>query len=141
MEIWKDIPGYEGEYQVSNLGRVKSLARTCRNNKGTRPIRERILKPCLTKNGYSIVHLGHRGRSTRIHRLVAEVFIPNPDNLPVVDHINGKRDDNRVENLRWVDYKENNDNIPIVRQLKSRNTELEAEVAELKQYIAYLEAH
>lgn len=98
-EIWKDIPGYENLYQISSLGRVKSLKR----NKLLTPYRP-------SQKGYSQVFLG-RGNMYRIHRLVAMAFIPNPDNKPCIDHINGDRLDNRVENLRWVTYSENNSTI------------------------------
>lgn len=101
-EIWKDIPGYEGLYQVSNLGNVKSLY----NN--------RLLKLCWrnTKKEYKAVYLSKKTKKTFfVHRLVAIAFIPNPDNKPCVDHINGDRLDNRVDNLKWVTNKENNNPI------------------------------
>lgn len=103
-EIWKDIKGYEGLYQVSNLGNVKSLC----NNK-TR--KEKILKPKQRK-GYLYVGLCKNGKVKQylVHRLVAEHFIPNPNNLPQIDHINTNKTDNRVENLRWVTQKENSNN-------------------------------
>lgn len=93
MEIWKDIEGYEGLYQVSNLGRVKSLKYD----------KEKIMKLWTNPRGYLNVYLckNNKKKCGRIHRLVAEAFIPNPDNLPCVDHINCIITDNRVENLRW----------------------------------------
>ena len=97
-EIWKDIEGYENKYQVSNLGRVKSL-----NYNHTK--KEQILKCCKTGAGYTLVNLC--GKMFLVHRLVAKTFIPNPENKPCVDHINTIRDDNRVNNLRWVTHKEN----------------------------------
>ena len=107
-EIWKDIKGYEGLYQVSNLGRVKSLERYDSYN---RKVDEKILK---TKEnlGYIYVNLHKNGiqKGYKVHRLVAEAFIPNPDNKPCVDHINTIKDDNRVDNLRWVTYEENMNN-------------------------------
>jgi len=97
MELWKTIEDYPN-YQVSNLGRVKSL---CWG-------KERILKPCLNK-GYWTVTLKRQDKQTcgKIYRLMAEAFIPNPTNLPVVDHINRDRADNCLDNLRWVSYSTN----------------------------------
>ncbi len=104
-EEWKDIEGYEGLYQISNYGRVKSL-----NYKRTG--KERILKPTKDSNGYFTVNLRINGttKSFKTHRLVAKAFIPNPENKSEVDHINTIRDDNRVENLRWVTREENCNN-------------------------------
>jgi hypothetical protein len=117
IEIWRDIKDYEGLYQVSNLGRVKSLKRT-RINKGgsTSIVKETILTPLKTDRGYLQVRLYKDGKNKllRIARLVAEAFIPNPDNLPTVDHINRIRTDNRVENLRWA---------TMDLQVKNRDTE------------------
>lgn len=96
-EIWKEITGTDGKYLVSSTGRVKN-AKT-----------GRILVASPNHNGYLRLRLG-RGKDYRVHRLVAEAFIPNPDNKPCVDHINTIKDDNRVENLRWVTVDENNHN-------------------------------
>ena len=108
MEEWKAIKGYEGLYEVSNLGRVKSISYT--NQYGTFD-RVVILKGWICE-GYQCVQLtrNNEKKTFKIHRLVAETFISNPDNLPEVDHINTIRDDNRVENLRWVTHKENMNN-------------------------------
>ena len=107
-EIWKDIDGYEG-YQVSNLGRVKSLDRIDSNN---HPLKGVILKPYISNSGYLLVGLYKQQRCYKklVHRLVAEAFIPNPDNNPEIDHISTIKTDNRVENLRWVTQKENINN-------------------------------
>lgn len=105
MEIWKDINGYEGYYQISNKGNVRSLDRFdgVHDRQGT------IIKPSLKQNGY--LQVGLRKHSTRkwigIHRLVAIHFIENPDNKPQVNHIDGNKQNNNVENLEWVTAKEN----------------------------------
>lgn len=104
MEIWKDIKGYEGLYKISSLGRVKSLARMMKNRKC-----EEIIKvPALTNKGYYRLPLCKYGETKYfyIHRLVAEAFIPNPENKPTVDHINRNKIDNCLDNLRWATYKE-----------------------------------
>ena len=102
MEVFKDIKGYEGLYQVSNLGNVKSL-----NYNGTG--KERILKSCVHKSGYLVVILYKDGKAKihYVHRLVAEAFIDNPDNLPCVNHKNEDKTDNRVENLEFCSYQYN----------------------------------
>lgn len=98
-EIWKDILGYEGLYQVSNFGRVKSLKFG----------KERILKLIKDKDGYFIVNLykNKKIKSFRVHRLVAEAFIDNPDNLPQVNHKDENPSNNVVSNLEWCNAKYN----------------------------------
>lgn len=97
-EIWKDIEGYEGLYQVSNLGRVKRFTSG------------RILKDCKITGGYIGVNLSKNSiKSTKkIHRLVSQAFIPNPENKPEVNHIDENKSNNNVNNLEWVTRKENN---------------------------------
>lgn len=117
-EIWKDIKGYEGLYQVSNLGRVKSLRRLVKFSNGSiREYPEKILKQ-YKANGYWVVGLNSHGKKTvGVHRLVAEAFIPNPDNLPQVGHKDeknfktGNECNNNVDNLEWTTAKENS-NMP-----------------------------
>ena len=108
-EIWVPITGYEGYYEVSNLGRVKALSRIVKRGCISQPVRERILSAGGDAHHYPCVQLFKNGKGKRckVHRLVAEAFIPNPSNAREVDHINTMRNDNRVENLRWVTHKEN----------------------------------
>ncbi len=104
-EIWKDIEGYEGDYQVSNLGRVKSLPKECFNGKGYFIRNGCILKPIKSKKGYFNVWC--RKNIFKVHRLVAKAFIPNPQNLPQVNYIDGDKANNFVSNLEWVTDGEN----------------------------------
>ena len=110
-EEWRDIAGCEGRYQVSNIGRVRSLERYTNAKCGFKKLTPgKILKLQPNKgNGYLEINLRISGKVKRllIHRLVANAFIPNKDCLPCVDHINGDKHDNRVENLRWVSHKQN----------------------------------
>lgn len=101
VEIWKDIKGYEGLYQVSNLGRVKSLER--KSDLDGRLIKSKILKTGLNNPGYKFLVLRKNGvsKNKMIHRLVAEIFIPNQDNYYCVNHIDGNKQNNRVDNLEW----------------------------------------
>lgn len=111
-EIWRDIAGYEGLYQVSNLGRVRSLDRVIiRRGRGdsvlAQPYRGQLLKPQTNADGYLTVRLC--GRSTLVHRIVAQAFIGKaPPDAPQVDHRNGHRAGNVPVNLRWADQTTNN---------------------------------
>lgn len=110
MEEWKDIIGYENVYQVSNLGRVRRIGEYS-NQSGKTWSSNKVLKPANNSKGYYFVHLSKNNKVSRkyVHRLVAEAFIPNPENKAAVNHINCDRSDNRVENLEWTTYRENND--------------------------------
>lgn len=109
-ELWRDVKDFHG-YQVSNFGRVRSIDRTIVAGGQKREVVGLILKTIKDKDGYDTVSFkmydGDRGHKKRVHRLVAEAFIDNPNSYPCVDHINGIRDDNRVENLRWCTAKMN----------------------------------
>lgn len=101
-EVWRDIEGYEGLYQVSDQGRVKSLGSKWRKS-------ERILKPVVRHDGYVVVGLysGGKPKTFKVHRLVCEAFHENPDNKPQVNHINEIKTDNRASNLEWATAREN----------------------------------
>lgn len=104
-EKWKDIHGYEGLYQVSDLGRIKSLGRTITYANGTsHPYKERVRKNNTHKNGYKNVDLWKDGRAKtfKVHRLVAQAFVPNPKNLSEVNHIDEDKENNKASNLEWV---------------------------------------
>lgn len=118
VEIWRDIKDYEGRYKVSNLGRVRSVHRFERNNNGFKEIKPKILALYIDKNGYKRIGLSdstHKQHTKLVHFLVAQAFIPNPNNKPYIDHINTIKTDNRVENLCWVTPKENQNN-PLTKE-------------------------
>ena len=96
-EEWKDIPGYEGKYQVSNLGRVKNL------------IRNNILKPISKRNGYLSVSLVNNKKIKQflVHRLVAITFLPNPNNYSIINHKDYDKTNNTIVNLEWCTQKHN----------------------------------
>lgn len=118
MEVWKDILGYEGLYQVSSNGNIRSCRRY-RKGKGGSPTlcKERLLKVQINKFGYVQVCLckENKKKLLSVHRLVAMAFMENPHNLPCVDHIDGVRVNNKLSNLRWCTTKENM-NFDIVRE-------------------------
>lgn len=128
-EIWKDIPGFKGVYQISSLGRCRSLDRTvklhgvrgCKTKCCYRWTKGELLTATNNGRGYLAYNLKCGKRYA--HRLVAEAFIPNPDNKPEIDHINGVRSDNRAENLRWVTRAENVNN-PITYQRNVEKSEI-----------------
>lgn len=107
METWKDVENYVGYYQISNNGRIRSLDRVSINKDGIKRIlKGKIMNPAIGPHGYYTICLRKKGlrETARIHRLVAVEFIENPNNLPIINHKNEIKTDNRVENLEWASY-------------------------------------
>ena len=110
--MYKSIKGYEGIYEINELGKISSIDRKVKSKDGKiMKFKGRDLKPQISKKGYSIVRLYKNGvaKNWKVHRLVAEAFLPNPDNLPEVHHLNHDTKDNRAENLKWVTIYEQRD--------------------------------
>lgn len=115
MEQWKDIVGFEGWYQISNLGRVRSVPRVVPHKSKHGSVayqrwESKILRPTITNQGYEMVVLSKSGKFSypTVHRLVAIAFIPNPHNKRTVNHIDGDKTNNVVSNLEWCTSSENN---------------------------------
>lgn len=109
-EIWKPIPDFEGYYEISNKGRVRSLDRTITYNDGRKSrIKGKVKKPAIVRGGYLQIRLRKNNirKNYYVHVLVARLFIPNPENLPEVNHKNHIKTDNSVENLEWITHKNN----------------------------------
>ena len=140
-EVWKDVIGYEGLYQVSNLGRVKSLERVRWNGRTWCKLKGCILAQRKSNAGYLIVNLRkdnkHYGGS--VHRLVAMAFIPNSEGKPEVDHIDTNPLNNCVANLRWVTRKENSNN-PLTLQHHPRTNTNHKPVVQLTMDGKYIRA-
>ena len=110
-EEWRPIEGYEGLYEVSNTGQVRSFDRYVKYSNGRIHLHKgKVLSPIKDRDGYLQVNLCYSGRinSIKIHRLVAQAFIPNPDNLPQVNHKDEDKSNNRVDNLEWCSQLYNN---------------------------------
>ena len=105
-EIWRDIKGFEGLYQISNLGRVKSVGRVIMRVSSYYTVREKILRVGIDKNGYNRVVLcsAKTLKTFLVHRLVAEAFLPNPNNLLFINHKDENPSNNNVENLEWCSH-------------------------------------
>ncbi len=109
-EIWKDIIGYEGFYQVSSFGNVRSLDRYVNCNKGSMQFKKGMpIKPFVNHKGYGMVDLkiNEVGKTISVHRIVAQNFIENPENKPQVNHKDGNKLNNHITNLEWMTNKEN----------------------------------
>lgn len=123
-EVWKDIPGYEGIYQASTLGRIRSLNRTDCTGRS----RDGWVMSCIrNRDGYYSIKLSKQGKgiSYLVHRLVAMTFIPNDENLPLINHKDENPSNNCVANLEWCDYKYNANYGKMTHEFRSRNVSRE----------------
>lgn len=134
QEEWKDVAGYEGWYQVSSFGQVKTLGCTREYVDGrVYKYPEKILKQTNSR-GYTTVHFykdGVKSHGQPVHRLVAEAFLPNPENKITVNHKNGIKSDNRLGNLEWATYKENNNHALSTGLHKGTPTSYRSKLAKL----------
>ena len=124
-EIWKDISGYAGIYQISSLGRVKSLSRISNN----RTLSEKLLTPSLSNSGYACICLSNNKykKYSFIHRIIAQSFIPNPMGKKQVNHIDGVKANNSIDNLEWATNSENQkhaykNNLNRISELQKKRT-------------------
>lgn len=111
MEIFKDVENYEGYYQISNLGRIKSLQRPAKNHSGlTKTLKEKYLNTHISKTGYYVIDFKKDSirKTFKVHRLIAFAFIDKVEGKDFINHKNGVKTDNRIENLEWCTIAENN---------------------------------
>lgn len=125
-EVWKDVSRFEGFYQVSNLGRIKSVDRiiTDRNRPNRCIFHEgRIIRQSVDKVGYYSLHLSVKSKVSvkRVHRIVAEAFIPNPDNFPCINHKDETRTNNSASNLEWCTHKYNTNYGTCIERIRNKN--------------------
>lgn len=139
--IWKDVVGYEGLYEISSLGDIKSLKRYCKSKTGFRVVPEKILKPKIDKYGYLVLHISKNNVrwNITIHRLVAIAFLPNINNYPQINHKDGNKLNNVVENLEWCSASynvqhsfDNKLNIPIKGSKRAFSKMTEEKVIEVR---------
>lgn len=119
-ENWKPVIGYEGLYEISNKGLIRSIDRVIQRNGASHRIKGRILSIYTDNLGYQRITLSKEGKlhTMCIHKLVAEAFIPNPENKPCIDHIDTNPSNNCVDNLRWCTHSENMNNSVTLQHLK-----------------------
>lgn len=137
-EIWKDISGYEGLYQISTCGRVKSLQRDIISKKGQKfQVEEKIIKPIYRSRNqnYAAVHLCRNSntKTVSVHRLVAKAFIPNPSNLPFINHKDENPRNNTIENIEWCSVQYNN-NYGLANAKRSASLKNGAKSKKVNQY-------
>ena len=138
-EVWKDVAGYEGYYQVSNKGNVYSVER--KDSRGQK-CGGRTLKPVYDKDGYLIATIYKNGveKKKRVHRLVVEAFLPNPKNLPEVNHIDEVKDNNELSNLEWCDTRYNNNHGTRIERLSKKVRAVNVETGEVLTFNSVMEA-
>jgi hypothetical protein len=137
-EIWKAVDGYEGLYEVSNLGRVKSMRYA--NSNSSNP---RVLKSPITKGGYPHVGLYKNKKpiTRNVHCLVASAFIPNPNNYPTINHIDEDKTNNNVDNLEWCTQEENNNHGTRVEKISKKTYQYTMDNKLVKIWDSTQEAH